>query len=128
MSYQSDIYTAINAHAGTSALVSGRVFPDVADAGTIAPFLVYSTVASSGETDFSGKRDLTFPLMRFTAWAESKAQSIAIIAQLRGAIEGKNLPGSSESSLGFSNSFSIRDQQTKLFGEIIEYRVSANTN
>jgi Protein of unknown function (DUF3168) len=128
MSYQSDIVAAMLADSGLSAIIGTRVFADVADGGTVAPYIVYQTVSDTGDTPFSGGRSVTFPLVQFACWSSTKTGAIAIASALRVAIEGRNLPGSSKSSLGFSNQISRRDMQTKLFGEIIDYRVSCNVN
>ena len=128
MSYQSDIVDAIKANSPLAAIIGARVFADVAPGGTVAPYIVYQTISDVGETPFDGIRSVTFPLVQFSCWATTKAGAVALSAALKTAIEGKNLPGSSNSSLGFSNQLSDRDQQTKLFGEIIDYRVSCNAN
>ena len=127
MSYQEDIVTAILADAPLTALIGTRIFADAADAKQPGSYLVYQTISVSGETLFDGTRDVKFPLVQFTAWAASKAAAIAITKALATAIEGRDLPGDSNASLSFSNEQSTRDPQTKLFGEIIEFRVSCNS-
>jgi hypothetical protein len=128
MSYEADIYGALIADAGISALVSDRVYWDCADGDTSPPFIVLQTISNTGETAFDGSRDNQFPLVQFTAWAGTKAETIQLRNAIRSAIEGVELDGDSQTSLGYSNDLSTYDQQTKLFGAIIDYRVSTNTN
>jgi hypothetical protein len=127
MSYQSDIFDAIQDSTALTALIGDRFCWDIADASTPTPYLVAQTVSDNGETAFDGSRGVSFPLVQFTAWSPSKAQCIAVISALKD-IEGENLSGPSEVSLGFSGGNSTFDSVTKFYGEIVEYRVSAITN
>jgi len=128
MSWQSDIVTAILTDSAVCAIIGENVFADVAPGSTPAPYIVYQQISDGSETTLDGKRPVIFPLVQFSCWAATKAGAIDLVSKLRTAIEGKNLVGESNVSLGFSNQFSTRDQQTKLFGEIVDYRVSCNSN
>lgn len=128
MSYQSDIYDAIIANGPVSAIVGTKVFADVAPGNATPPFIVYQTISEAGTTAWDGDRLVSFPLVQFSCWSAGKASAIALASALKTAIEGRDLPGSSNASLSFSNQTSTRDQQTKLFGEQIDYRVSCFTN
>jgi len=128
MSWQADIVTAISEDEALSGIIEDRIFADVAPGSTPQPFIVYQQISEIGDTTFDGRRDVTFPLVQFSCWASTKAGAIELLAALRSAIEGKQLEGDSSVSLGFSNALSTRDQQTKLFGEQIDYRVSCNSN
>jgi hypothetical protein len=128
MTYEADIYNLLVANSGIIALVGDRVYWDVADGDAVAPFIVLQTVSTQGETAFDGSRDDSFPLVQFSAWAPTKLDAVALRQAIRAAAEGLEIEGDSKSSLGFSNSISSYDTQTKLFGEIIDYRVSTTTN
>ena len=128
MSWQSDIVSAILTDTALCAIIGENVFADVAPGNTPAPFIVYQQISESGETTFDGIRNVTFPLVQFSCWAKTKSNAIDLVSKLRTAIEGRNLTGDSNASLAFSNQNSTRDQQTKLFGEMVDYRVSCLTN
>jgi hypothetical protein len=128
MSYEADIYGALIADEGIAILVGEKVFWDCADGDTSPPFIVLQTVSNTGETAFDGSRDNQFPLVQFAAWASTKAETIQLRNAIKSAIEGVELAGTSQTSLGYSNDLSTYDQQTKLFGHVIDYRVSTNTN
>jgi len=128
MNYEADIYSAMIADEGISDLVDDRVYWDCADGDAAPPYIVLQTVSNAGETAQDGSRDNQFPLVQFTAWAGTKAETIYIRNAIRSAVEGVELAGTSQTSLGYSNDLSTYDQQTKLFGHIIDYRVSTNTN
>jgi len=129
MSWQSDIKDAMLSDAALVAIIGNRLSMDQANGDkAIDPYIVIQAISETGETSHDGTREVSFPLVQFSCWASGKAAAIALASALKTAIEGKNLPGSSNASLSFSNQRSSRDQQTKLFGEQIDYRISCNTN
>jgi hypothetical protein len=128
MSYQSDINDAISDSEILTDLIGDRFFWDVADDGASQPFIVAQTISTDGDTCHDGTRDWSFPLIQFSAWASTKVAAIGLASAIRGEIEGVTLPGNSKVSLSFSNQNSTRDQETKLYGEIIDYRASTITN
>jgi len=128
MSYQSDIYTALTGNAPLAAVVSTRIFPDIADQTTVAPYIVYYISSTSGETTHDGERTIEFPQITFTVWAKTKAQAISTSVLLDSILDGNTLAGTSEISMIFSNRSGTYDPATKLFGEILEYSAVANIN
>jgi hypothetical protein len=128
MSYQADIYAALAANATLAGLVATRIFPDVADGTAVAPYIVYQVVSTAGETPHDGDRNLEFPLIQFSCWAQSKSSAIALASAVNTVLDGKTLAGSSNVSLQFSNQFGTYESETKLFGEILEYRAATTTN
>lgn len=128
MSWQSDTVTAILTDSALCAIIGENVFADVAAGNASAPYIVYQTISDNSQTTFDGVRNVAFPLVQFACWAKTKSGAIDLASKLKTAIEGKTLAGDSNVSLGFSNQISSRDQQTKLFCEIVDYRVSCLTN
>lgn len=128
MSYQSDIFDAIQASAALTALIGDAFFWDVADPAPTGPYIVAQVISGNGETDFDGDRSISFPLIQFSAWAKTKTAAIDLASTLRREMEGRNLPGESNVSLGYSGEGSTYERDTKLFGESIDYRASTNTN
>jgi hypothetical protein len=128
MSWQEDVVNAILSDGALVDLIDDRIFADVAPGEASAPLIVYQQISEEGETMFDGTRDVIFPLVQFSCWSKTKLGAIDLASSLQNAIEGKNLDGFSMASLGFSNQESTRDQQTKLFCERIDYRVSCKRN
>lgn len=128
MSYQADITDAILENDVLSDIIGGRFFWDVADDDASPPFLVAQVISTDSETCHDGTRDWSFPLIQFSAWAATKVQAIGLGSAIRGEIEGVTIQGDSNVSLSFAGENSTRDQETKLYGEIIEYRASTITN
>ena len=128
MSWQSDIVNAILTDSAVCAIIGENVFADVAAGNANAPYIVYQHVSDNSETDFDGVRNVIFPLVQFACWHPAKSGAIDLVKKLSAAIEGRNLDGDSNASLSFSGQFSTRDQQTKLFCETIDYRISCLAN
>jgi hypothetical protein len=125
MSYHTDIYDAILASAALAAVIGDRFSWDVADGDTLAPYLVGQTVSGNGQTCHDGSRELEFPLVQFTAWAPTKVEALNLMRVFQQELEGIELPGASNTSLSYAGEQSTRDPQTKLFGEIRDYRISS---
>ena len=128
MSYESDINNAIMAADDLTALIGDRFSWDIADASTVAPYIVAQTISDGTETDLGGSRNMAMPLIQFSCWAKTKAEARAVMRQFKADMEGIELPGDSGVSLGFSNENSTYDSQTKLFGLIYDYRASVANN
>jgi hypothetical protein len=128
VSWQEDVVNAILSDGALIGQIGDRIFADVAPGSAVAPLIVYQQISEEGETMFDGTRDVIFPLVQFSCWSKTKIGAIDLASSLRNAIEGRNLDGLSMVSLGFSNQESTRDQQTKLFCERIDYRVSCFRN
>ena len=125
MSYQSDTYTALTSATAITAIAGSRIYADVADGSTAPPYLVYQFISASGETTHDGTRDTEFPLIQLTAWATTKAGAIALADAVKATLEGQTIAGDSASSFQHSNRFGTYEDPTKLFGEILEYRMAS---
>lgn len=128
MSYQSEIYSAITGDATLSALIGTRFSWGIADGTKAAPYIVAQKISSFGETPHDASRNLEFPLVQFSCWAKTPASAIATVSALNALLDGKTITGSANASFTYSNQLSSYDDETKLHGEIIEYRVSTNIN
>ena len=127
MSYHTDIYAALVADAPLLALAPGGVFWDVADGSTSPPFMIAQTISGNSDTTHDGDRSLLFDLIQITAWAKPKTAALALAAIMKSELEGVTLPGTSGATLTYAGGQSTYDPETKLSGEIIEYRVAALT-
>jgi|TARA_R110000823_G_scaffold265567_1_gene385462 hypothetical protein len=128
MSWQSDIVSAIKADAPVASLIGAKVFADIAPGNAKAPFIVYQSISDGSNTTFDGIRNVIFPLVQFSCWAATKSGAIDLSSKLSAAIEGQTIAGGSDLSFTFSNQISSSDQQTKLFGEVLDLRGSCNAN
>ena len=127
MSYQADIYAAVLAAPSLVALIGDRFSWDIADGDTVAPYIVAQTISDGSETAHDRTRSLAFPIIQVSCWAKTKAESIALARAWKIAIEGVELPGTSKTSIGFTNENSSYDSETKLYGTLLDYRASTTT-
>jgi hypothetical protein len=128
MSFQSDIYAALVADETISQLVGDRVFADVADGSTITPYLVYQVITTRGETPHDGGRDIEFPLVQFSAWADGKAAAIQVASAVNELLDGNTLSGNAAITLTFQDQQGRHENETNLFGEIIDFQGVCNRN
>jgi hypothetical protein len=128
MSYQADILTALNASEPITDLVGTRIHADFAPLDTDPPYLVYQVISTAGETTHSGSREIEFPLIQFSAWANGKAEVIGLARAVGKALEGEDIGGASGVVLTFAGQHGEHDPQTNLFGEILEFRGHCNRN
>lgn len=128
MSYQSDLKAAMTANVTLAALVGTRVFADIAPGSATAPFVVFQTIATGGETTHDGNRNLEFPLIQFSCWAATKASAISVASAVNSMLDGKTLTGSAGLTLRFSDQNSTYDPESRLFGELIDFRGACNKN
>jgi hypothetical protein len=124
MSYQHDTASALAAATAITTITGTRIFADVADGGTTTPYLVYQFVSTDGETTHDGTRDVEFPLVQFSCWASTKAGAVTLGNTLAATLDGKTIAGTSAASFRFSNRFGEYEQDTKLYGEILEFRMA----
>lgn len=81
------IFTKLTAHAGLSALIGSRVYPDQLPQRPTLPAITYQRIS----TQFHATRDqahgsLERPRFQFDCWAGSRATSRAVAQQLRLAL------------------------------------------
>jgi len=128
MSYQEDVYTTLTTDSRIAALVGDRVWADVADASTAAPYIVFQTITTGGETAHDGGRDVEFPLIQFSAWANTKAEAVQLGNTINTVLEGQTLLGYSGVSFRYSDRRGQHDGKTNLFGEILDYIGASKLN
>ena len=128
MSFQSDIYDALTGDATIAGIVGDRVWADVADGTEATPYLVYQVISTSGTTTHDGERDLEFPLVQFSAWANGKADAITLATAITDLLDGNTLQGDSALTFVFSDQQGRHDPDTNLFGETLDFRGVCNRN
>lgn len=128
MSFQSDLYDHIANDQSINAIVGVNVYSDVADSAAVAPFIVYQVIATDGTTPLTGTRGICFPVIQISIWAATKTQAVSLAAIVDRSLDGIQVHGESGLSLGFSGQSGTFDAESRLFGEIMEYKGSCITN
>lgn len=126
MSYQADIYQAVLNSAPIAAKIGEKFSWDIADPTETPPYIVAQTISNSDSGDMQGVRDTSFPLIQFACWSTSKAEAIEIMRIFESEFSGIEIPGESGTSLNFAGENSSYDPETRLFGEIRDFRASMN--
>jgi len=62
--------------------------------------------------------------VQFSCWASTKAGAVALGNAVAATLDGKTISGTSAASFQFSNRFGEYEQDTKLYGEILEFRMA----
>lgn len=81
MSIEQDIYEVIQD-------ISAPIYPDQADENTALPHIVYTITNSEPQRTLRGTGSLTKHTLEVTANATTKAQSLALLAQVRTRLDG----------------------------------------
>ncbi|WP_322070983.1 DUF3168 domain-containing protein [Paraburkholderia bannensis] len=100
------------------ALASGRVYPDVAPATVVKPYIVYQGAGGVDETTFDGADTLQNCRMQVTVWATTRAEAATLIQQVRAAMTAAPV-------LGTPIGAPVPDyeDETKLFGSRQDYSI-----
>lgn len=128
MSYQSDLYAALAGEASISAIVSDRIWSTVAPSTATAPYIVYSVVGTTGTTTHDGERPVEFPMIQIACWHTGPNLATTLASAVNAFVDGATIAGASNLSLVFAGQAGQYDDETKLFGEILEYTGATNTN
>jgi|SRR5690625_569341 len=106
-------------------MLGGRIHWDVAPPESSFPYLIIQQVSSPEGTTFDGSPAGSFPLVRFTVWAQTRLRANTIRRLLRDSIEGKEIGVASISIDGFTDHI---DDSMKpiLYGAILDARFHIN--
>jgi len=111
-SAESVTYSAIKA------LASGRVYPDVAPATAVKPYIVYQSVGGVDETTFDGADTLQNSRMQVAVWAATRAEAATIIQQVRAALTAAPVRG-----VPIGAPVSVYEDDTKLYGSRQDFSI-----
>jgi len=87
MSFQSDLYSAITAHAGLTALIGTRLYPNDAAQNATLPYIVYYEFATPREQLMSCDIGISKPRIQYSVYGESYADALAVADALRAALD-----------------------------------------
>lgn len=87
MSVEDGIYNRLSTFAGLTALVSTRIFPDIAPQNAVDPFVTYDRISTVVESNLVLDADVVASRFQMSAWSQTKGTAIAIAGQLRAAFK-----------------------------------------
>ena len=88
MTIESALYSHLSNKASITALVSTRIYPQVAPDTASYPFIVYSVISEGHEHSMSGASGLASVTMQIDAWASTVASRVALSEAIRNALDG----------------------------------------
>lgn len=115
MTIESALYSYLSNKASVTALVSDRIYPQVAPQGTAYPFVTFNVLSEDTQHDMSGASGLTNVAMQIDAWCETVADRVSVSEALRNALDGFRGAMGTE-SLHISNFF-MTDRQNFVEGD-----------
>lgn len=86
MSIESDLYSGLTGHAGLSALISTRLYPDVAPQNATRPYVVYQRISTRKFQAISGTVVAYLPRFQFSIYADTALSALNVAAQVQVAL------------------------------------------
>ena len=87
---------------------------------------MYQIISTISPVTYDGERTLEFPLIQLTAWATTRAAAISLADTILAVLDGNTLAGTSGLTCWFSSQSTNYDEESKLYGEILEIRAATN--
>ncbi len=88
MTIESALYSYLSTKASITALVSTRIYPQVAPDSGDYPFITYNVISESHDHAMQGATGLANPSLQVDVWAETIADRVAVSESLRNALDG----------------------------------------
>lgn len=106
MSVESDLFSVL------AALVGNRVYPDVAPAAVVLPFITYQQVGGEPANFLAGLPSKRNARVQINTWAATRVEAMALIRQAEDAVRASALLNAT--TLG--GAVAERDEETMHFG------------
>lgn len=120
MSFESDLYSALMASAGLTALVSDRVEPSHASKGATPPYVVYTPIFNDERYDLDGPGGLAHVRLQVDCYAEDADAAAAIARAVIAAVPSTGWPlhktAHSNQDLGL-------EAETRLYRRLVELSI-----
>jgi hypothetical protein len=98
-----------------------RVYPDVAPAGAVMPYITYQGVGGQDETTFDGLNTLQNKRMQINVWAAERAAAAALEIPILQALTAAPVLGTP-----IGAPVSVYEDDTKLFGSRLDISIWFN--
>lgn len=126
MSAHAAVYARLSATAAVTALVAGRVFPDVLPDNPVYPAVTFEQTAGSSERGAQTDPLLLMARMQITAWAKSRVQARALADQLRRTLDRMRLAtvgGAFVNDCFFEGEVDLYDPAVKVYYTALDFRL-----
>lgn len=115
MSLESDLHNFIETDSEISALIGGRVYPQVAPTGAATPYVVIDVVAGNPEYHAGGEAGVSTTEWDIDIFADTYAETISVKEKLRDQLSGK------KGAVGSSNLRSVMVTEDRDLDQISEF-------
>lgn len=80
------LYSRLSGYSALSALVSTRIYPDLAPAGAALPYVAYAQITEIPTRAGGGDASLTASVIQVTVWGSTPGSRDTVAAQVLGAL------------------------------------------
>lgn len=87
MTVSNALYDRLSNYAGLSALVSDRIYPNLAPQSVTLPYVVYERVSGTRIRALNADTDLASPRYQFSVYSNSYLEAESVIEQIRAALQ-----------------------------------------
>jgi len=104
----------LNTYSGTSALLSGRIYPMQLPQGTASASATYQKISGPRDHTHQGPTGLASPRYQITAWSKQYSEAKAVAKQVRLALDGwfGSALGHVVSAVQLENEYDIYNPET----------------
>lgn len=95
-----------------------RVYPDVAPAGVVKPYITYQDVGGEDATTLSGENEQQNARMQMNVWATTRAEAVALMRQVQTALTAAPILGTP-----IGTAVSVYEADTKLRGRRLDFSI-----
>lgn len=88
MSLESDLFTALQANSGLTALIGDRLYRDRLPQGAAYPAVVYQRISTTHAHHMTAASGLAEARIQFDSWATDAASAEAVAEKIRLALQG----------------------------------------
>lgn len=90
--FQTDLDDTLMAHAGLTALIGDRLYPNAAPANPVLPYIIFYEFAMPREATFGDPAAVSKPRIQYSIYARGYGAAKAIAIQLRDAVKNCGHP------------------------------------
>jgi asparagine synthetase A len=126
MSAGARLHTRLTTFAGTSALVSTRVYPVIAPQNAVPPFIVYQRISGTEQQGSTAIREARY---QCSVWGETFGAVQSVATQVRAALEEWGITGGGGVFVRMArvaNEFDDWDEQERLYRTVIDVILTIN--
>lgn len=122
MTLDAVLFAYLSAHAGLSALIGDRVYPDEAPQGVEVPFIVRRLIDETRESGFGADIGVVRARHQLDVYARSHAERSSVKTQLRGALQRWCSPSTDPAvwDTFVENWQELREAETELYRGILD--------